>query len=775
MKKNSILIECLLVVFVLAFMAAPAPLEASNGLPSGYATVRDWDKAHEAFGYSSGGATTTGGDFFIADRGADSVIHVFESPGIIDMGAIPLSAVTEAPATVYQDVVRPIEGHSYVTRSQGKYGKFYIHDIMLAGEYAHITVTQYEIEWAYQPNGTRTFGSGASPPPPPPSGCNWTGTWDTYDVPGQGGKYLDTLYFQQVGNQVTATYKNHTYRKIIGNVSGNTLTGTWGDSPPYNQGIVEITISVDCNSITGRWRWPSSAGWEGTWVGKRQGTVSPPPPPTVQPPSGTAGATHLSCENKDNEEKACCCFLGAHTYRFGLQYVSKVVARFDTGRKLDCRSTVELQVDRGTGWQTVKTVQAVSSSGSSEIAPIQVEVPVNDTISSFRISDSCVCCIDFSEITIYGDGVTPPPPPPPTGKLREKYNTGDDYGGDVRWYYWHAQTFTAESSHSVCLVKLKIYRLNNPGQLIVSIRATDYNGHPTGPDLAVGTTDGNTLTTNESGEWREITFPTPYNLVGGTKYAIVVRAPSGGGGNVVKWLHDAEGTYAGGNREASGDSGNTWQSTLSADYMFEVYACEAEPPHIPPTTGTALVAESRTVPPGGTIQVPVRLDNASNVGSMNFVLTYDSKVLRVTKVDRGSLLSGIMFAPNYQQPPVIRFGFAAPNGVSGSGSLAYIEFQAIGGEGSTSPLTLSEVLCKDTSGQTTSPSTQNGTVTIGKKTQPGDYNGDGKVTEVDALAALKMSVGLLKTDLILDIDKDGKITAEDARLILKQAITGGWK
>ena len=71
MKKNSILIECLLVVFVLAFMAAPAPLEASNGLPSGYATIKDWDKAHEAFSYSLGGTTASGGDFFIADREAN--------------------------------------------------------------------------------------------------------------------------------------------------------------------------------------------------------------------------------------------------------------------------------------------------------------------------------------------------------------------------------------------------------------------------------------------------------------------------------------------------------------------------------------------------------------------------------------------------------------------------------------------------------------------------------------------------------------------------------
>jgi hypothetical protein len=52
----------------------------------------------------------------------------------------------------------------------------------------------------------------------------------------------------------------------------------------------------------------------------------------------------------------------------------------------------------------------------------------------------------------------------------------------------------------------------------------------------------------------------------------------------------------------------------------------------------------------------------------------------------------------------------------------------------------------------------------------GDYNGDGRVTELDALAALKMSVKFLTEDLNLDMDGNGKVTAADARLILKQAL-----
>ena len=194
-------------------------------------------------------------------------------------------------------------------------------------------------------------------------------------------------------------------------------------------------------------------------------------------------------------------------------------------------------------------------------------------------------------------------------------------------------------------------------------------------------------------------------------------------------------------------------------------------------TGAALVAESRTANPNSTVQVPIRLDKASSIGSMNFVLTYNAQVLKVNKVDSGSLLSGALFTPNFKTPPQVRFGLATSGGISGSGTVAYIEFQVIGAAGSSSPLTLSEVDATDTSGKSVTVTTQNGTVTVASGTADGaggkvkgDYNGDGKVTELDALAALKMSVKLLPEDLILDMDGNGKVTAEDARLILKKAL-----
>lgn len=319
----------------------------------------------------------------------------------------------------------------------------------------------------------------------------------------------------------------------------------------------------------------------------------------------------LSCANKDNEEKGCGPFYGTHTYLFGAQNVTSVVARFDTGRKFDCRSVVTFEVYRNGGWQTIKTLDAVSSSGNSEFAPIEVQLPVNDTISGFRISDGCVCCLDFSEITLYSDQSIPPSTTPTT---------------------------------------------------------------------------------------------TPAN------------------------------------------------STTTATTAV---------------SGTALIAESRTVPPGGSVQVPVNFQNAQSIGSLGFKLSYNPSVVQVVKVSKGSLMAPATFTSNVQSDVII-FGFAMPQSISGTGSTAVVEFQALGSEGSKSPLTLTEIMATGSSGSALSVNSVNGELTIGQK-QIGDANGDGKLSVLDALIALKMYVQLLPLDLTADINKDGRVTPEDARLILERA------
>lgn len=186
-----------------------------------------------------------------------------------------------------------------------------------------------------------------------------------------------------------------------------------------------------------------------------------------------------------------------------------------------------------------------------------------------------------------------------------------------------------------------------------------------------------------------------------------------------------------------------------------------------------LIAESRTVLPVDTVQVPILLNKAENVGNMDFTLTYDPTVVQAYKVTKGSLLASGTLASNLEESGVIRFSFTIAAGISGSGSIAIVKFKAVGTGGDSSPLTLSEVLANDaTTGIELTIDLVNGILTIGKQIA-GDGNGDGKITELDALLALKMSVGLLPIDLNMDMNDDAQVTSADARIILVWAVKGG--
>ena len=153
--------------------------------------------------------------------------------------------------------------------------------------------------------------------------------------------------------------------------------------------------------------------------------------------------------------------------------------------------------------------------------------------------------------------------------MYEHYNTGDDWHSAIGGSTWRAQTFTPSVAHTITSVKLMLYRSGSPGTVTVSIRATS-GGLPTGSDLCSGTTNGDTLTTLASGEWREITLGSGYSLSAGTQYAIVVRAPAATAGNLLFWRLDRTSPgYTGGESTGSSDSGSSWSPISIADYMFE--------------------------------------------------------------------------------------------------------------------------------------------------------------------------------------------------------------
>ena len=190
---------------------------------------------------------------------------------------------------------------------------------------------------------------------------------------------------------------------------------------------------------------------------------------------------------------------------------------------------------------------------------------------------------------------------------------------------------------------------------------------------------------------------------------------------------------------------------------------------IPPRpTGPALIAESRIGSTGRTVMVPFSLQEAKDLASLGFTLDYDPSVIELVRVIKGARLAPATFSYNSDVPGTVRVGFAATTGSSGGGSAVVMEFRIIGEQGSFSPLILSEVLASDSEGERLPLNLGDGQLIVGQPVV-GDGNGDGKITALDGLIALRMFQQLSPEDPVLDVDGDGRVTPADARQILAMA------
>ncbi|MCH8297276.1 MAG: hypothetical protein IH873_04355 [Chloroflexi bacterium] len=192
------------------------------------------------------------------------------------------------------------------------------------------------------------------------------------------------------------------------------------------------------------------------------------------------------------------------------------------------------------------------------------------------------------------------------------------------------------------------------------------------------------------------------------------------------------------------------------------------PPRVFVPDGTALILESRVSATGSIVRVPVKLNRSDGITSLGFTLNYDPNALRVISVERGSRLTEDSFSYNTDTLGQVRFGFAVTKGRGPGGTAAVVEFQVIGTEGSVSPLTLSDALVNHSADGPLTMELVGADFKVGQKVR-GDGDGDSLVTAFDALMALKMASNLLAPDLSLDVNGDGKITIDDARIILSLA------
>ena len=172
---------------------------------------------------------------------------------------------------------------------------------------------------------------------------------------------------------------------------------------------------------------------------------------------------------------------------------------------------------------------------------------------------------------------------------------------------------------------------------------------------------------------------------------------------------------------------------------------------------------------GETVTVSVVISSDVDLWGANVRMSYNSSELQVVSCTKGSSVSS---GSIYNSGTSVNFSgtFANTNG-----TVMTVEFKILKNSG-TSNLILTSTENIDSDGKEYVCSVLNGVVSVaGSSNLPGDLNGDGKVTAIDARLALEHSVG--ETSLsaglqsVADMNNDGKVTSIDARLILKKSVS----
>ncbi len=113
-----------------------------------------------------------------------------------------------------------------------------------------------------------------------------------------------------------------------------------------------------------------------------------------------------------------------------------------------------------------------------------------------------------------------------------------------------------------------------------------------------------------------------------------------------------------------------------------------------PTTAPAPTATTTPNLPS-TVTMHVLAAEANNIGSLEFVLVYDTNALELSNVEAGSLASGALVDTNFPSPGRLWAGIIDPDGITGDGPLAILTFNRLGSADGPVPLTLEAVSAYD--------------------------------------------------------------------------------
>ncbi len=97
---------------------------------------------------------------------------------------------------------------------------------------------------------------------------------------------------------------------------------------------------------------------------------------------------------------------------------------------------------------------------------------------------------------------------------------------------------------------------------------------------------------------------------------------------------------------------------------------------------------------GETVTIPIVASGAVNVGTMEFIVTYDPAVLTVISVETGTLSGGVL-STNMTNPGSLPIVLIDGQGFSGTGQIAVLSCIVTGPPGSSTSLSLSEAAARD--------------------------------------------------------------------------------
>lgn len=154
---------------------------------------------------------------------------------------------------------------------------------------------------------------------------------------------------------------------------------------------------------------------------------------------------------------------------------------------------------------------------------------------------------------------------------KEEYQETIDGAWATYGDFWTGQTFTPSKDFFLYRVTLNLRRYNDPaGDVIVSIKQTDASGKPIGDDILTKNMSASDIPTSNTNV--DFIFSNFTIVTQNTKYAIVIRVPSGDWANYIVVNQNVASSYAGGDSCRSSDGGSSWTLYDGEDLFFQVWS-----------------------------------------------------------------------------------------------------------------------------------------------------------------------------------------------------------